>query len=84
MLDQSKKKIRSLDVSGSEGPEAVLHVMSEASKLGEGEVLEVTLSCIPFQLYDLLQQRGYLICYANEKNGKVCGVVRRRPGEAIK
>ena len=50
-----------LDVRGTAAPDDVLAVLKRVNGLAKGAKLQVCLDSNPFQLYDLLQQRGYFL-----------------------
>jgi uncharacterized protein (DUF2249 family) len=67
-----------LDVRGVPSPENVLSVLKRASELPSGAVLEIRMDRNPWQLYDLLQQRGYFLEMEPQKDGSFSGKLRQR------
>ena len=67
-----------LDIRGMEAPANVLLVLKRVSELPNGAVLEIRSDCNPWQLYDLLQQRGYILQMEREKDGSYLGRIRQR------
>jgi len=67
-----------LDVRGLEPPEPIMAVLKKVTELPPKTNLRVRIDSNPWQLYDLLQQRGFF--YESEKTaeGGYCGIVRRR------
>lgn len=81
MEELPKEKVEQLDLRGVSGVEAVITTLKRAEGLPAGQNLVVTLAETPFQLYDLLQQRGLQIAYEPQAGGTVVGLIRRRsPG----
>jgi hypothetical protein len=58
-----------LDLRGVQPPENVLAVLKRVTQLPSGAQLEIRLDSNPFQLYDLLQQRGFLLTLRKENSG---------------
>ncbi|HEV8544289.1 MAG TPA: sulfurtransferase TusA family protein [Verrucomicrobiae bacterium] len=74
---RSNETPESLDLRGVQPPENVLAVLKRVSQLAPGAQLEIRLDSNPFQLYDLLQQRGFLLVVRQE-NGGYRGLVTPR------
>lgn len=72
-----------LDVRGMQAPDNVLAVLKGVSGLAKGADLEVCLDSNPFQLYDLLQQRGYFIDLVLQPDGCYRGRVKQRDIDAL-
>ena len=72
-----------LDVRGMQAPDNILTVLKSVSGLAKGAVVEVCLDSNPFQLYDLLQQRGYFIDLALQPDGSYRGRLKRRDIDAL-
>ena len=64
-----------LDIRGIASPDNVLTVLKRASELPRGGVLELRSDCNPWQLYDLLQQRGCFLLMEREADGTYHGKV---------
>jgi hypothetical protein len=64
-------KIEKLDLRGVEAPQPLLTVLSKVSSAPRDSGLEVMLDQQPFQLYDLLQQRGWRADFAKQEDGSV-------------
>lgn len=69
---------QSLDIRGMSAPDNVLLVLKRASELPKGAIMELRTDCNPFQLYDLLQQRGFTLKMERQKDGSYCGKVLPR------
>jgi TusA-related sulfurtransferase len=67
-----------LDVRGMAAPSNVLSILKRASELPNGASLQIRSDTNPWQLYDLLQQRGYTLLIDRQKDGSFAGVVRPR------
>jgi TusA-related sulfurtransferase len=72
-----------LDVRGTPAPDDVLAVLKRVSGLAKGAKLQVQLNSNPFQLYDLLQQRGYFLELTPQDDGSYRGYVKQRDIEAL-
>ena len=72
-----------LDVSGLDAPDNILAVLKKASDLPPGASLEIIIRSNPFQLYDLLQQRGYFLEMKPQADGSFRGVLRQRDKTAL-
>lgn len=59
-------------------PANVLAVLSRTSSLPAGASLEIRSDCNPYQLYDLLQQRGFSLTMEPGKDGAYCGRITPR------
>jgi TusA-related sulfurtransferase len=66
-----------LDLRGVQAPDNVLAVLKRVTQLRAGVQLEIHLDSNPFQLYDLLQQRGFLLT-VRKQNGWYSGLVAPR------
>ena len=75
--------IERLDARGVRPPDNILAVLKKASELPKGTLLEIELDANPFQLYDLLQQRGYFLDMKRNENGGYSGIVKPRPIEDL-
>ena len=67
-----------LDVRGLAEPDNILAILKKASELPSGSTLEFVIESNPFQLYDLLQQRGYVLEMQPQKDGTFLGRVKLR------
>jgi TusA-related sulfurtransferase len=67
-----------LDVRGMPAPSNVLKILARASALPNGASLEIRSDTNPWQLYDLLQQRGYTLLMDRLNDGTYSGLVRPR------
>jgi TusA-related sulfurtransferase len=86
-MEESAKtgqKTELLDVRGVAAPENVLSILKRASELPPGAVLEIRMESNPWQLYDLLQQRGYFLQMERQKDGSFFGEVRQREIDILK
>ena len=73
---------RDLDVRSLDGAEPIVRILRELDTVKPDEQLKVQLSNVPFQLYDLVQQRGFCIQY--ERDGtQVLATIARRKLEAV-
>lgn len=73
-----------LDTRGMEPPSPILAILKRVSDLSSGIGIEVRLDNCPMQLYDLLQQRGYLLEVEREKDGSIHGMVRPKDSASTK
>ena len=64
-------KIENLDLRGMESPKPLLKVLSKVESLPADTALEAILDQCPFQLYDLLQQRGWKADYTKREDGAI-------------
>ena len=78
----SDAKATVLDVRGLKAPDNILAVLQKAGELA-GSSSEFIIDSNPFQLYDLLQQRGYFLEMAAEKDGTYRGRVKPRDLKAL-
>ncbi|MGV3774488.1 MAG: DUF2249 domain-containing protein [Verrucomicrobiales bacterium] len=62
-------KIENLDLRGVEEPKPLLTVLHKISNLPKGTTLEAILDNYPYQLYDLLQQRGWSADFTKRPDG---------------
>ena len=72
-----------LDVRGVQPPDDILKVLKQVTGLPKGATLEVCLDSNPFQLYDLLQQRGYFLELTRQPDGCYRGKLEQRDIEAL-
>ena len=72
-----------LDVRGVQPPDDILKVLKQVTGLPKGVSLEVCLDSNPFQLYDLLQQRGYFLELTQQPDGCYRGKVEQRDIDAL-
>ena len=72
-----------LDVRGMPAPDNVLAVLKRVSGLAKGAKLQVCIGSNPFQLYDLLQQRGYFLELMAQEDGSYRGYVKQRDIDAL-
>jgi TusA-related sulfurtransferase len=72
-----------VDVRGVQAPDNVLTILHKVTGLPKGASLEVCLDTNPFQLYDLLQQRGYFLDLVPQGDGSYRGVVKQRDIDAL-
>ena len=73
-----KSNVTVLDVKELKAPDNILAVLKKVSELQNGGTLEVAIDSNPFQLYDLLQQRGYILEMQPQKDGTFLGRVTPR------
>jgi len=86
-MEESAKtgqKTELLDVRGVPSPENVLSILKRASGLPPGANLEIRIDSNPWQLYDLLQQRGYFLDLERQKDGSFSGKLRQRDINVLK
>jgi TusA-related sulfurtransferase len=79
---QASSSATVLDVKGLKAPDNILAVLKKASELPNGSTLEFLIDSNPFQLYDLLQQRGFLLEMEAQSDGTFLGRVRPRDTKA--
>lgn len=72
-----------LDVRGVQPPDNILKVLKQATELPKGAAMEVCLDSNPFQLYDLLQQRGYFLELTRQPDGCYRGKLKQRDIDAL-
>jgi TusA-related sulfurtransferase len=72
-----------LDVRGVQPPDNIIQVLKQVTELPKGGSLEVCLDSNPFQLYDLLQQRGYFLELVPQADGCYRGRVKQRDIDAL-
>lgn len=72
-----------VDVRGLQAPENIMTILHKVVGLPKGSTLEVCLDSNPFQLYDLLQQRGYFLHLTPQPDGSYRGVVKQRDIDAL-
>ena len=75
---QVKSSVTVLDVKGMNAPDNILAVLKKVGELQNGSALEFVIESNPFQLYDLLQQRGYILEMQPQKDGTFLGKVTPR------
>lgn len=73
-----------LDVRGIQPPDNVLKVLKRVSELPKGAGLQLRIDANPWQLYDLLQQRGYFLQVQRDQDGAYSGVIRQREIDQLK
>ena len=73
-----KIAVELLDVRGMPPPGNILLILKRVSELPPGAVLEICADSNPMQLYDLLQQRGYILQMEPQKDGSFSGKLRPR------
>ena len=71
------------DVRGLQAPDNILAVLKKVSELPQGSTLELCLDSNPFQLYDLLQQRGYFLTLLPQPDGSFRGHLKKRDVAAL-
>lgn len=67
-----------LDLRGMEPPKPILAILKKVGELGPGARLDVRLDNQPMQLYDLLQQRGFLLTCQKQPDGSCFGRIEPR------
>ena len=72
-----------LDVRGVQPPDNILKILKQVTELPKGASIEVCLDSNPFQLYDLLQQRGYFLDLLPQPDGCFRGLVKQREIEKL-
>jgi TusA-related sulfurtransferase len=72
-----------LDVRGMPSPENVLTILKRVTELPKGAGLEIRSDSNPWQLYDLLQQRGFWLLMDRQKEGDFLGKIRPREAEPV-
>ncbi|HEX7859714.1 MAG TPA: DUF2249 domain-containing protein [Verrucomicrobiae bacterium] len=72
-----------LDVRGVQPPDNILKILKQVTELPKGASIEVCLDSNPFQLYDLLQQRGYFLDLVQQADGCFRGLVKQREIEKL-
>lgn len=75
---QVKSNVTVLDLKGLKEPDNILAVLKKVGELQNGSALEFVIGSNPFQLYDLLQQRGYILEMQPQKDGTFLGKVTPR------
>jgi uncharacterized protein (DUF2249 family) len=73
-----------LDVRGIQPPDNILKILKQVTDLPKDSALEVCLDSNPFQLYDLLQQRGFFLEISPQADGCYRGRVKPRDIAALK
>lgn len=68
---------KELDLRTLTGAEPIIRILRELETIKPGETLKVQLSSVPFQLYDLVQQRGCFIKY-DRQGSQAIGTITRR------
>jgi hypothetical protein len=66
------------DARGLSPPDNILAILKKVAELPPGVPLHVQLDSNPFQLYDLLQQRGYFLEMTRVESGSYIGRIRAR------
>jgi hypothetical protein len=72
-----------LDVRDLQAPDNILAVLKKAAELPRDTAMEIIMESNPFQLYDLLQQRGFFLEMTLQKDGTYRGSVKRRDLDAL-
>lgn len=72
-----------LDVRGLKAPDNVLAVLAKASGLNQRGNFDFLIDSNPFQLYDLLQQRGYALEMTPQSDGTYLGRASLRDLKAL-
>ena len=67
-----------LDTRGMPAPENILAVLRKVGELPAGSALELRMDANPMQLYDLLQQRGFILRLEQREPGLFAGRVTPR------
>jgi hypothetical protein len=70
------------DVRELKAPDNILAVLKKAGELPNGSSFEFLIDSNPFQLYDLLQQRGFFLQMETQPDGTFIGKVKARDAEA--
>jgi hypothetical protein len=83
MEEAPKGKIEYVDLEGLSGVEAIIATLKRVEKLSPEERLVVTLGSMPYQLYDLVQQRGCTIKY-EQQGGKITGIIQRKQAVTVR
>lgn len=77
-MEQKSAQPVTLDTRGMQPPQPILEILKRVTELTGGGQLEVLMENNPFQLYDLLQQRGYFLQTEKQPDGSVRGLIRAR------
>jgi hypothetical protein len=67
-----------LDVRGLSAPDNILAILKSVGELPNGSTLEFLIESNPFQLYDLLQQRGFFLEIQPQEDGGFLGRLKAR------
>lgn len=67
-----------LDVRGLEPPQPILAILKKVTELPANTILKVRIDSNPWQLYDLLQQRGFFFEAQRSSDGCYTGVIKAR------
>ena len=67
-----------LDVRGMKAPDNIVTVLKKAGELSHRAAFQFQIDSNPFQLYDLLQQRGYFLEMQPQPDGTFVGIVQPR------
>lgn len=78
MTDDTKSSSVELDVRGLEPPQPILAILKKVTELPPDATLKVRIDTNPWQLYDLLQQRGFFYQAQKVAEGGYCGLVKPR------
>ena len=73
-----------LDIRSIPAPENVMNVLNRASALSPGASLQIRADANPWQLYDLLQQRGFFLSMTREDDGSYLGTITPREIDKLK
>src|SRR5436190_1386296 len=75
---EDERKLIELDVRGLEPPQPILAILKKVGELPAEVNLKVQIDSNPWQLYDLLQQRGFFYRAEKLADGSYCGVATPR------
>ena len=81
-VEQNKTNETVLDVRGMQAPDNIMVILQKANELGSA--LEFRIESSPFQLYDLLQQRGFFLEIEPQEDGSFLGRLKPRETKALK
>jgi uncharacterized protein (DUF2249 family) len=73
-----------IDVRGVQPPDNILTILRKVTELPRGAKLEICIDSNPFQLYDLLQQRGYFLDLVRQPDGSFRGSASQREIDALR
>ena len=63
-------------------PGDILAILKKAGALSEGGIMRVRLENNPYQLYDLLQQRGCVLMTDRDADGSILATIRANDAKA--
>lgn len=72
-----------IDVRGIQPPDNILTILRKVTELPPGAKVEICIDSNPFQLYDLLQQRGYFLDLVPQPDGTFRGAASQRNIDAL-